>query len=69
MKLIVTGGAGFIGSAVIRQAVCEGIEVVNVDCLTYAANLENVASVQDSPNYSFENIDICDADAVKTLDI
>ncbi|MEP3656139.1 MAG: dTDP-glucose 4,6-dehydratase [Litorimonas sp.] len=67
MKLIVTGGAGFIGSAVIRQAVREGIEVVNVDCLTYAANLENVASVQDSPNYSFENIDICDADAVKTL--
>ncbi|MGJ8560368.1 MAG: dTDP-glucose 4,6-dehydratase [Litorimonas sp.] len=67
MKLIVTGGAGFIGSAVIRQAVREGVDVVNVDCLTYAANLENVADVQDAANYTFENIDICDADAVKKL--
>ncbi len=45
MKLIVTGGAGFIGSAVVRLAVARGIEVVNLDALTYAACLDNVASV------------------------
>ena len=42
MKLIVTGGAGFIGSAVVRQAVTQGHEVVNLDALTYAGNLENL---------------------------
>lgn len=58
MKLIVTGGAGFIGSAVVRQAIKDGHQVVNLDALTYAACLENVASVADSPNYSFEHVDI-----------
>ena len=58
MKLLVTGGAGFIGSAVVRLAVSRGHEVVNVDALTYAACLENVASVADSPLYSFEQADI-----------
>ena len=48
MKLIVTGGAGFIGSAVVRQAIGRGHAVVNLDALTYAANLENVASVAGS---------------------
>ena len=65
MKLLVTGGAGFIGSAVVRQAVGQGHEVVNLDALTYAACLENVASVADSPLYSFEQVDICDAAAVE----
>ncbi len=61
MKLLVTGGAGFIGSAVVRLAVGQGHEVVNLDALTYAACVENVASVADSPLYSFEQVDIRDA--------
>ncbi|MEM8868788.1 MAG: dTDP-glucose 4,6-dehydratase [Pseudomonadota bacterium] len=60
MKLLVTGGAGFIGSAVVRLAIGRGHEVVNLDALTYAACLENVALVADSPNYAFEQVDICD---------
>ena len=52
MKLLVTGGAGFIGSAVVRQAIGQGHEVVNLDALTYAACLDNVASVADAPGYS-----------------
>jgi len=64
MKLLVTGGAGFIGSAVVRQAIGAGHAVVNVDCLTYAACLENVASVADNPLYAFEQVDIRDAGAL-----
>ncbi|MEL6617680.1 MAG: dTDP-glucose 4,6-dehydratase [Pseudomonadota bacterium] len=60
MKLIVTGGAGFIGSAVVRQAVAQGHQVVNLDALTYAACLDNVASVTNQPNYAFEHADIRD---------
>ena len=65
MKLLITGGAGFIGSAVARQAVREGREVVVLDALTYAANLDNLASVADAPNYTFLEADIRDADAVR----
>lgn len=64
MKLLVTGGAGFIGSAVVRLAVARGHEVVNVDCLTYAACLENVAGVAQSPAYAFEQVDIRDRAAL-----
>tara|TARA_R110002074_G_scaffold195115_2_gene361238 strand:+ start:745 stop:1782 length:1038 start_codon:yes stop_codon:yes gene_type:complete len=64
MKLLVTGGAGFIGSAVVRQAIAAGHAVVNVDCLTYAACLDNVASVSGAPSYAFEQVDICDAAAI-----
>jgi dTDP-glucose 4,6-dehydratase len=60
MKLLVTGGAGFIGSAVVRQAVARGHEVVNLDVLTYAANTENVAQVAGSNLYSFAHADIRD---------
>ncbi|WP_417723128.1 dTDP-glucose 4,6-dehydratase [Salipiger sp.] len=60
MKILVTGGAGFIGSAVVRLAVTRGHAVVNVDALTYAACLDNVASVADSPLYAFEQADIRD---------
>ncbi|MCC5979639.1 MAG: dTDP-glucose 4,6-dehydratase [Salinarimonas sp.] len=60
MKILVTGGAGFIGSAVVRRALVMGHSVVNVDALTYAACLENLASVNDSPRYAFERADICD---------
>lgn len=67
MKLLVTGGAGFIGSAVVRQAVRDGHEVVNLDKLTYAANLANVASVDNAPGYVFEQADICDSAALDTL--
>ncbi len=64
MKLLVTGGAGFIGSAVVRQAIRDGHQVVNLDALTYAACLENVASVSNSPAYAFEHADIRDRAAL-----
>jgi dTDP-glucose 4,6-dehydratase len=60
MKLLVTGGAGFIGSAVVRLAVARGHHVINLDALTYAACLENVASVSGSDRYAFEHVDIRD---------
>ncbi len=64
MKILVTGGAGFIGSAVVRQAIRDGHSVVNLDALTYAACLENVASVTNHPNYSFVQADIRDRAAL-----
>ncbi|MEZ5882318.1 MAG: dTDP-glucose 4,6-dehydratase [Paracoccaceae bacterium] len=67
MKLLVTGGAGFIGSAVVRRAIGMGHEVVNLDALTYAACLENVASVADAPGYSFEKADIRDRAALGAI--
>ena len=60
MKLLVTGGAGFIGSAVIRHIIKDTRdEVVNLDKLTYAGNLESLAEVSDSERYAFEQVDIC----------
>ena len=59
MKLLVTGGAGFIGSAVLRKAIDRGISVVNFDKLTYAANLDNLKGWSDRANYTFINGDIC----------
>jgi dTDP-glucose 4,6-dehydratase len=68
MKILVTGGAGFIGSAVVRRAVeSQGISVVNVDCLTYAANLTNLDSVSGSSLYAFEQADIRDAAAMTRI--
>jgi dTDP-glucose 4,6-dehydratase len=67
MKLLVTGGAGFIGSAVVRQAVAQGHTVINVDALTYAACLENVASVSNAPEYTFVHADIRDRAALDAL--
>lgn len=67
MKLLVTGGAGFIGSAVVRQAIARGHEVVNLDALTYAACLENVASVAGNPSYAFEQADIRDRAALDRI--
>ncbi len=67
MKLLITGGAGFIGSAVVRQAIRDGHSVVNLDALTYAACLENVAGVSNSPNYAFEQADIRDRAALDRI--
>ncbi|WP_135447911.1 dTDP-glucose 4,6-dehydratase [Tabrizicola caldifontis] len=67
MKLLVTGGCGFIGSAVVRLAVARGHQVVNLDALTYAANPANVAMVADSPLYRFEQADIRDRAALDRI--
>jgi dTDP-glucose 4,6-dehydratase len=67
MKLLVTGGAGFIGSAVVRLAIARGHHVVNLDALTYAACLDNVASVAGSPAYAFEQADIRDRAALDRI--
>jgi dTDP-glucose 4,6-dehydratase len=67
MKLLVTGGAGFIGSAVVRLAVGRGHEVVNLDAMTYAANAANVASVSGSNLYTFEHADIRDRAALDRI--
>jgi dTDP-glucose 4,6-dehydratase len=67
MKILVTGGAGFIGSAVVRQAVRDGHHVVNLDALTYAACLDNLAPVANSPLYAFEHADIRDGAALKRI--
>ena len=68
MKILVTGGAGFIGSALIRHLIAEtDHHVVNVDKLTYAANLESLAEVAGSDRYAFEKLDICDRPAISGL--
>jgi dTDP-glucose 4,6-dehydratase len=66
-KYLVTGGAGFIGSAVVRHLVGRGDNVLNVDKLTYAANPASVASVAGADNYAFVQADICDAEAMQGL--
>ncbi|WP_424176532.1 dTDP-glucose 4,6-dehydratase [Yoonia sp. TsM2_T14_4] len=67
MKLLITGGAGFIGSAVVRLAIARGHSVVNLDALTYAACLDNVASVASNPDYAFEQADIRDRAALDRI--
>ncbi|WP_311950220.1 dTDP-glucose 4,6-dehydratase [Halomonas piscis] len=65
MKILVTGGAGFIGSAVVRHLIHDTEhEVVNLDALTYAGNLESLSGVADHERYVFEHVDITDAEAV-----
>ncbi|MEM9370465.1 MAG: dTDP-glucose 4,6-dehydratase [Pseudomonadota bacterium] len=67
MKILVTGGCGFIGSAVVRRAIADGLSVVNLDKMTYAANAANIAEVADSPNYAFEKACVTDAAALKRI--
>jgi len=64
MRFLVTGGAGFIGSAVVRLLVGEGRQTLNVDKLTYAGNLESLKEVSSSPLYRFVKADICDSKAI-----
>ena len=67
-KLLITGGAGFIGSAVIRHIINNTEHsVINVDKLTYAGNLESLESIENNDRYSFEQVDICDATEIKRL--
>ncbi len=65
MRILVTGGCGFIGSAFVRIALERGAEVVNLDKLTYAGNPQNVAEVADDPGYRFVHADIADPHAVR----
>ena len=68
MKILVTGGAGFIGSAVISHIITNTNHfVVNVDKLTYAGNLESLTSIERDARYVFEQVDICDAEEVKRV--
>lgn len=67
MKILITGGAGFIGSHVVIDALKKGYEVVNLDVLTYAANLNYLKSVENHKNYKFIKGDICDKICLKNL--
>jgi dTDP-glucose 4,6-dehydratase len=67
MKILVTGGAGFIGSAFVRMLIADtDWQVVTLDKLTYAGNLENLAAVENNPRYAFVHADICDVDALES---
>ncbi len=68
MRFLVTGGAGFIGSAVCRHLIEAGAgQVLNVDKLTYSSDLRSLASIEDHPNYQFIQADICDRDAIVSI--
>lgn len=68
MKILVTGGAGFIGSAVIRHIINNTNDsVINIDKLTYAGNLESLAEVSSSERYTFMQADICDKNAIENI--
>lgn len=68
MNILITGGAGFIGSAVVRYIINTQTDIVcNVDKLTYAGNLDSLAAVENSSRYRFEQADICDAEAITRI--
>lgn len=67
MKILVTGGAGFIGSALCRHLVAQGHDVFNIDKLTYAGNLESLKTIANAPNYHFHQLDIANSDAIGSI--
>jgi len=68
MKILITGGAGFIGSALIRHIISHSKDsVINVDKLTYAGNINSLTDVSNNPRYAFEQVDICSADELKRV--
>lgn len=69
MKICITGGAGFIGSHVVRRFVKKYPEyqIYNLDALTYAGNLENLRDIENEPNYSFIKADIIDQESILSL--
>ena len=68
MKFLITGGSGFIGSALVRFLINEtDHEVLNLDKLTYAGNPESLTTIADNPRYQFVQADICDAERMKTI--
>jgi dTDP-glucose 4,6-dehydratase len=66
-RVLVTGGAGFIGSAVVRHMIGQGYEIINVDKLTYSGNLDCLRSVERSPGYRFHQTDIADGEAMRAI--
>jgi dTDP-glucose 4,6-dehydratase len=67
-KILITGGAGFIGSGVIRHIINNtNHSVINVDKLTYAGNLESLTSIENNTRYTFEQVDICNANEIKCV--
>ena len=68
-NIVITGGAGFIGSNLVRYMVNKysGYNIINVDCLTYAGNLLNLADIESAPNYSFEYVDITDLNSLRQI--
>ena len=67
MKILITGGAGFIGSAVVQAAVSKGNYVINLDALKYSGYLKNIENFEKIPNYSFEQADICDLSEMRRI--
>ena len=67
MRLLITGGSGFIGSAVVRLAISKGYEVINLDALGYAASLSNLGHLSESKKYTFVRANICDKEKLDVI--